>query len=198
MNYLAHLRLSRRDKYSLIGNLMGDFRRHLNGISLPAAVIEGIENHQRVDKFTDGHTEVRRLKACFSRKRRRYAGIILDVAFDHFLALHWDRFSSEPRDVFIKYCYSCLAGGMDLMPRRMQQTVTHMIQEDWLGSYEDLSGIEITLDRLARRIRFENHLGGSVEEVALNYDCIEEGFRNFFPAVVRHVNGINRQAGIIG
>ena len=197
MNYLAHLRLSRRDKHSIIGNLMGDFRRYLHGMILPADILVGVKNHQRVDKFTDSHAEIRRLKTCFSRKRRRYAGIILDVAFDHFLALHWNRFSQEPRDIFIRYCYSCLAGGMDLMPARMQQTVTYMIHEDWLGSYEDLSGIGITLDRLARRIRFENYLGGSVEEVAHNYDYIEEGFQRFFPAVMLHVNGINRQADVI-
>lgn len=197
MNYLAHLCLAQRDRYSIIGNMMGDFRRHVNGMVLPAGVLGGIENHQRVDKFTDSHPEVRRLKGCFSSKRRRYAGIILDMAFDHFLALHWERYSHEPREVFIRHCYSCLADGMDLMPARMQQTVKYMIREDWLGSYRNLSGIEITLDRLARRLRFNNHLGGSVEEVVHNYDSIEEGFQSFFPAVMQHVNAIDHRAGVM-
>ena len=106
MNYLAHLRLADRDKYSIIGNLMGDFRRYLNGMTLPEAVMDGIDNHQRVDKFTDGHIEVLELKGCFSSKRRRFAGIILDLAFDHFLAVHWERYSAEPREDFIGYCYT--------------------------------------------------------------------------------------------
>jgi acyl carrier protein phosphodiesterase len=186
MNYLAHLRLAHRDRYSIIGNLMGDFRRHLNGRVLPAAVLGGIANHQRVDKFTDSHPEVLGLKRCFSRKRRRYAGIILDMAFDHFLAVHWDNYSTEPREMFIDYSYSCLAGGKELMPARMQDTVNYMIREDWLGSYQDLSGIDIAINRLSRRIRFENQLEGAVKEIELNYDLIGSGFRIFFPSLMDH------------
>ena len=184
MNYLAHLYLAQRDKHSIIGNLMGDFRRHLNGRALPEAIMLGIENHQRVDKFTDGHIAVRELKDCFTDKRRRFAGIILDLAFDHFLAVHWERYSTESREAFIGYCYSCLADGMDLMPERMQRTVNYMIREDWLGSYRDLSGIDVALNRLSRRIRFDNHLEGAVEEIESNYALIETGFRAFFPDLI--------------
>ena len=179
--------LSNRDRHSIIGNLMGDFRRHLNGRALPEAVMGGIENHQRVDKFTDGHIEVRELKVCFSGKRRRFAGIILDLAFDHFLAVHWQRYSTEPLDEFIGYCYSCLVDGMDLMPERMQRAVKYMIREDWLGSYRDLSGIEVALNRLSRRIRFDNHLEGAVEEVVSNYALIESGFEAFFPELIKYI-----------
>ena len=196
MNYLAHLWLAQRDQHSIIGNMMGDFRRHVNGMVLPERVLCGIENHQRVDKFTDNHPVVHRLKDYFSCRRRRYAGIILDMAFDHFLALHWERYCVEPRETFIDYCYSCLSGGMELMPARMQQTVKYMIREDWLGSYKDLSGIDIALNRLSRRIRFENNLAGSVVEVAYNYNPIGEGFRSFFPDLIRHIRGNNRQAGL--
>ena len=187
--------LAQRDQHSIIGNMMGDFRRHVNGMVLPQRVLCGIENHQRVDKFTDSHPEVRRLKGCFSRRRRRYAGIILDMAFDHFLALHWECFCTEPRETFIDYCYVCLTCGMELMPARMQQTVKYMIREDWLGSYKDLSGIDIALNRLSRRIRFENNLEGAVEEVAGNYASIEAGFQRFFPELVDYVIGKKKEQG---
>jgi acyl carrier protein phosphodiesterase len=195
MNYLAHLMLAQRDQHSIIGNMMGDFRRHVNGMVLPQRVLCGIENHQRVDKFTDGHPEVRRLKGCFSRRRRRYAGIILDMAFDHFLALHWECYCTEPRETFIDYCYSCLATGMELMPARMQRTVTYMIREDWLGSYADLSGIDIALNRLARRMRFKNDLEGSVAEINCHYRHIAEGFHRFFPELIRHIHAGEYQPG---
>lgn len=166
---------------------MGDFRRHVNGMDLPAGVVRGIENHLRVDRFTDNHPDVRALKVCFSRERRRYAGIILDVAFDHFLALHWESYSTESRESFIDHCYDCLDSGMDLMPVRMQQAVKFMIREDWLGSYLELSGVEVALDRMARRIRFKNSLQGAIEEVARNYHNIGEVFHGFFPGLLDHV-----------
>ena len=195
MNYLAHLWLAPRERHAMIGNLMGDFRRHLNGMSLPGAVMRGIETHQRVDRFTDSHPEVQRLKTCFSRKRRRYAGIILDVAFDHFLAVHWDSYATEPRREFIDYSYACLHGGMELMPARMQRVVGYMIGEDWLGSYRELSGVATALDRLSRRMRFENHLHGAAAEVERHYQAIDAGFSRFFPDLVHHVNAPGQQAG---
>lgn len=196
MNYLAHLRLGRRDRFSLIGNLMGDFRRHVNGLMLPHAVIRGIDNHLRVDRFTDNHVRVRTLKTCFSRERRRYAGIILDVAFDHFLALHWQRYCPEPREIFIDHCYASLACGMDLMPARMQYVVKRMIREDWLGSYQDLSGVDMALDGIARRIRFKNNLWGAAQEVADNYNKISKVFHGFFPDLLHHIEAADH--GVVG
>ena len=191
MNFLAHLSLAERNRDSIIGNLMGDFRKYLSVEEIPDTVRQGIRNHQRVDKFTDSHEVVYALKETFSPRRRRYAGIILDVAFDHFLSVNWDRYNTEPREAFIKYSYSCLNSGLEYMPEKMQKTVCLMIREDWLGSYRQLSGIEIAINRLSRRIRFRNDLYGAVEEIQLNYKTLEQGFYDFFPALQRHVAYVN-------
>ena len=85
---------------------------------------------------------------------------------------------------------------MDLMPERMQRTVKYMVREDWLGSYRDLAGIDVALNRLSRRIRFDNHMDGSIEEVVANYNHIEAGFDSFFPALLEFVE--NRRGGVDG
>lgn len=188
MNYLAHLYLSPRTTLAVVGNLMGDFRKHVSATDLPEGVLLGIENHCRVDKFTDSHLEVRRLRNLFSKNRRRFAGIILDVVFDHFLSRHWHMFHDEDRLEYIGYLYNCLHRGRSLMPSHMQKVVDYMIEENWLGSYIDLAGIDICLNRMSRRIRFDNHLYGAIEEVEENYSVLESGFLGFFPQLIEHVN----------
>ena len=188
MNYLAHLHLSARSTHAIVGNLMGDFRKHLTGTALPADVLLGIENHCLVDRFTDSHPIIQELKQVFSSKRRRFAGIILDVAFDHFLSRYWHRFHDQERLDYICYSYGCLERGRHLMPSRMQHVVHYMITEDWLGSYIELVGIGFSLDRISHRIRFKNNLYGAVEEVERHYAELESGFLEFFPQLIDHVN----------
>ena len=191
MNYLAHLSLSHRSTHALVGNLMGDFRKHIQATKLPEGVLQGIENHCRIDKFTDNHPEIRNLKNVFSNQRRRFAGIIMDVAFDHFLSCHWHEYYQEDRRIFIDYAYTCLRRGACLMPPRMQHAVHSMITEDWLGSYADLSGIAVSLNRMSQRIRFQNKLYGAVEEIQANYAVLDRGFLEFYPQLIAYINDLS-------
>ena len=191
MNYLAHLHLSPCSTHAIVGNLMGDFRKHITDTDLPEDILLGIENHCRVDRFTDSHAVVGELKQVFSSKRRRFAGIILDVAFDHYLSRYWHEFHDQERRDYIRYAYDCLQRGRGFMPSRMQHTVHYMIAEDWLGSYIDLDGIDTCLNRISKRIRFENNLYGAVEEVESHYAELEAGFLEFFPHLTTYVNRNN-------
>lgn len=184
MNYLAHLTLCDRDTHSIVGNLLADFCKYRNGEPLPVKISKGIEHHRRIDRFTDSHPVIADLKRLFSPDRRRFAGIILDVAFDHFLARHWQTFCNENIESFIQHSYNCLTEGMEYMPDRMQFAMQAMIREDWLGGYAQLSGIDSTLNRMSRRIRFENRLAGSVTEIEGNYELIEHGFLTLYPDLI--------------
>lgn len=180
MNYLAHLFLAQRTHYSLLGNLMGDFVRDVRIEALPQEVQLGIKNHKEVDRFTDSHASVKQLKKRFSRERRRFAGIVLDVTFDYFLAKHWAQFSRQGFQEFIDYCYSSLRQQQHLMPARMRNKVNWMISSDLLGTYTTLDGIDRSLNGISARMRFENRLKGAIEEVVMNYHEVEKVFLDFF------------------
>ena len=81
---------------SKVGNLLGDFMRGVREPDLPEAVRLGLHNHRLVDRFTDHHPLVIESRALFSPQRRRFAGVALDVLFDHFLIRHWSRFHDTP------------------------------------------------------------------------------------------------------
>lgn len=188
MNYLAHLYFAEDTPESRVGNLMADFvrgpvdRQPYNG-----AVMRGMRSHVAVDRYTDGHDVVRESKALISPARRRFAGIIVDICYDHYLARNWTDFSAESLAAFIERTYGSLSAYRGDMPPVLSRVIRHMVKHDWLHGYREVAGIGRALDGLSMRIRRPNTLAGSVEELEANYDEMEGHFLRFFPDLVRHM-----------
>jgi acyl carrier protein phosphodiesterase len=194
MNYLAHLLLAGEDPEEKLGALMGDFTRgRLENLAMqyPPGIMQGIAAHRRIDLFTDRHHRFMQSKARFSKPRRRYAGIIVDVLYDHFLSHHWDRFSVIDRRAFISDVYDLLERNHHRLPERLQRVSTLMINQDWLGSYQHIDQIGEVYDRMSRRLRRPNTLSGSLEEVREHYPDLERDFADFFPALVDHTQSVS-------
>lgn len=187
MNYLAHLFLARPNPHSRMGNLLGDFCKGVDVSRYPHPVMKGLENHRLVDRFTDTHILVKQAKRCFVPKRRRFAGIALDVLFDHFLLRHWHTFSDVPVERFLNHTYADLEQAHHAMPPRMRQVVGSMLAQNWLLQYENLDGAGYALDRIAARIRFSNEFAGSIEDIERHYAELEQCFECFFPALIEHI-----------
>ena len=188
MNHFAHLVLSQPTLESTVGNLLGDFARGVDPSSLPRAVLAGLQNHRAVDRFTDAHPRVREMKQFFSRERRRFAGIALDIYFDHLLISHWHRFEQRELQAVIDGCYRRMAAARELMPHETMRRVTgRMVDYDWFGSYRDIDAVAESIDRVASRIRFANRFDNAIEDLLRNHEMIRDGFFEFYPALQRHV-----------
>jgi acyl carrier protein phosphodiesterase len=196
LNYLAHLFLAQRNPLSRMGNLLGDYRRGEDTRHYPQVVQRGLANHLAVDRYTDTHPLISESKALFSRRRRRFAGVALDVLFDHFLIRHWHSFSARDHDAFLDESYCHLLMARPIMPPRMQRHTQLMVEHDWFRQYALLDNIGMALDRIAARIRFRNGFAGMIEEIRAHESTLEERFLLFFPELVRHVHdqGIETRA----
>ena len=125
----------------------------------------------------------------FSKKRRRFAGIALDVYFDHLLIKHWSEFDNRELEAVIQSCYQRMQLGQSMMPsRHMIATTSKIVANDWFGSYRDIESIGHALDRIASRIRFKNDFENAIEDIEQNNHSIEQGFLTFFPELVNQVH----------
>ncbi|MGH8677378.1 MAG: ACP phosphodiesterase [Burkholderiales bacterium] len=185
MNYLGHLYLSPPGEDALLGSLLGDFVKGPLDDRYPPAVTRAIALHRKLDSFTDMHPEVRTSKSRISAQRRRYAGIMVDVFYDHFLARRWREFHDEPLATFAAHVYEVLNRRYEELPERLRDMAPYMIRHDWLGSYAEVGSIHCVLNRMSRRLKRENSLLGSADELVANYAHLESDFRAFLPQAQR-------------
>ncbi len=181
MNYLAHLYLAEQSREGLLGSLLGDFVKGRLDDRFPETVGRGIALHRAIDSFTDAHPLHLASRNRIGRQRRRYAGIIVDVCYDHFLCKHWTDYSSESLACFSARVYGILQEHRDDLPGRLRRIAPHMIADDWLGSYSDLANVGRALDGIAQRIVRSNPLAGALTEIEANYAALDDDFRRFFP-----------------
>lgn len=184
MNFLAHLYLADDNDDALIGNLLGDFVKGDPAGRYNAAITKGIMLHRNVDTFADSHTVTRMSRNRFSVARRRFAGVIVDVCYDHFLALHWNRYSDVTLDAFARNVYDVLGANRPILPERLKRILGLMVSEDWLGGYVRIGRVGTTLDRIAGRLSRGDQFKGAIVEVEANYGHLERDFSTFFPELI--------------
>jgi acyl carrier protein phosphodiesterase len=181
MNFLAHAFLARDDADLMLGSLMGDFVKGPLDDRYGPAIKHGLILHRSVDTYTDAHALVARSRARIGPARRRYAGILVDLFYDHYLARNWNEYTNVPLDRFTESVYANLLARSGLLPERLQRIAPHMARTDWLGSYRDTAAVGEALDRIGTRLKRGNGLLGSLEDLVENYAGLEEDFRAFFP-----------------
>jgi len=154
VNFLAHFLLAHPTSASRAGNFLGDF---ITGTpeslkdTIPADVLDGIMMHRKIDVFTDSHPAFGKGKSLLAPERRRFAGIILDVFTDHFLAKHWNRYSEVPLLTFNKEVFQNLQDHWQIMPTGAQKVARWMYEQNWFQIYTTPEGIERSLRGLSKR-----------------------------------------------
>jgi acyl carrier protein phosphodiesterase len=188
VNYLAHVFLSRETPEAILGALYGDFVKGAPEPAHSSAIRAAIALHRAIDRFTDAHRLTCASRALVSPARRRFAPILIDVFYDHFLARRWHEYCDLPLATFARQVYDVLLTHYAQLPARLQFVAPRMAAHDWFGAYAGLDGMDAAVNGIARRLARHARaaaLHGGVEELRDNYDALDEHFRAFFPELVR-------------
>jgi len=191
MNYLAHLYLAEDSDESLLGNLLGDFVKGRLGEQYSPEIIKGIRTHRKVDLYTDSHPNFLACKKLLTPERRRFAGIIVDMSFDHFLAKNWSDYSELELHDFTNRVYNVLLDREQTLPQKLRDRLPYMVQDDWLGSYKNIDTIGLALNAISKRLsRFEKAkpIKEGLDDIKANYEEFEGNFIEFFPDLISFVN----------
>ncbi|MCD9185682.1 MAG: ACP phosphodiesterase [Pyrinomonadaceae bacterium] len=188
MNHLAHFFLARRSAEAVVGAFLGDFvKGKIQANDFPEEMRVEIMVHRYVDGFTDADERILRSKEFFRKTRRRFTGIALDVAFDHFLARNWNIYTNENLRGFTQNVYRDLSLNLHYFPPNFQTFLPRMIADDWLASYKDFARVKFSLQRMSLRVRGGESLAQAFEEIKTNYDFFDELFKEFFPRLQNFV-----------
>lgn len=190
MNYLAHALLAGPVAADRVGGVIGDFVKGPLDPCPPGVspgLAAGVALHRRIDSFADSHPAFRRSRARISAERRRVSGIMIDLFYDHFLALHWERVSA-PLPVerslvdFTAHIYRLIETHPEPLPPAFLPVFERMAAHDWLTGYRDPDNVALALDRMAAfRLRRPNTLAGSGQELLQAYPGFEADFFDFLP-----------------
>ncbi|MGC6387856.1 ACP phosphodiesterase [Ewingella sp. S1.OA.A_B6] len=192
MNFLAHLHLASLANSSLLGNLLADFVRGNPDGLYSDNIVSGIRMHRRVDVMTDGLQEVKIARGYFRQEFRRVAPITLDVMWDHFLSLHWEKLVPHiSLEDFIAQCQQEIEPQLVGMPERFQNLNAWLWPERWMQRYAALPFIGNVLTGMASRRPKLSALEGSFHDLELNYDALEQLFWQFYPQMMHQAK--NRQ-----
>lgn len=185
MNYLAHALLAGPLATDRVGGVIGDFVKGLltpGPTWLTPELAAGVMLHRRIDSFADTQPAFQRSRTRASAARRRYAGIMVDMFYDHFLAVHWPRYSLQPLADFTADTYRLIRLHLPNAPDDVAAVLRRMADQDWLSSYHATDNIALALDRMAHhRLRQPNPLAGAGEELLQAYSALEMDFLEFFP-----------------
>jgi acyl carrier protein phosphodiesterase len=190
MNFLAHIYLSGESKEIIIGNFIADAVRGSNFSLYSPGVIAGIKLHHKIDGFTDSHPIVSESKKRLRLKYGKYSAVIVDIFYDHFLALDWSLYSKTPLQEYAVKTYELMSENIHIMPPKVHQILPYMISENWLFNYSKLDGIQSTLEGMSRRARFESGMEKSIEDLKMDYELYRKEFHNFFPELQKFVNNL--------
>lgn len=189
MNYLAHAYLSFGDGSLLTGNMIAD---HVKGkvalAKFPSAIQKGISLHRSIDGFTDVHVSINRAKLYFRAAYGLYAGPIVDIILDHFLANDSLHFSSEAALLaFSQETYKKLEENNHWQPPIFANYFPHMKAHNWLYNYRTLSGIKRSLQGLQQRAKYMPPIDEAYKTLVGHYYQLNQCYLEFMPEVIAFV-----------
>lgn len=188
MNYLAHLFLAGNEPEIILGNFIADHVKGSDVLKYSEKVQSGIMMHRAIDTYTDQHDIVRQSIARLRTDFRKYAGVVVDMYYDHFLSLHWQEYSATDIHIFTTTRYEILNGFSEILPARSSRLLFFMEKQNWLLSYASFDGMQQAFNGMSRRTTFVSNMEQAVENLKADYDAFESEFRQFFPELQEFVN----------
>jgi acyl carrier protein phosphodiesterase len=181
MNYLAHAYLSFNKPGMLVGNMISDFVKGKKKYDYPEMIRQGISLHREIDSFTDSHWATKEAKDIFRPAYRLYSGAMMDVVYDHFLALDKNEFSDESLLSFTINTYNLLDKYTDHFPEKFAMMYPYMKAHNWLYNYKYREGIQKSLGGVVRRAKYLTESDIAYQLFNEHYEKLKQLYQQFFP-----------------
>lgn len=187
MNFLAHVYLSGDNDEIKVGNFVADWIKGSDFKKYPDNIQKGILLHRSIDSFTDNHPTIKKSKGRLANDYGKYAGIIIDIFYDHFLAGNWNTFSKVPLELFAQNLYRILENYIHCFPLEIREFIPRFMQRRWLESYATIEGIQNVLTGMSRHTSLPDHTEAAINILREQYEGFREEFFDYFPQLTAYV-----------
>lgn len=192
MNFLAHLYLSGDNKDIITGNFIADHVKG-NGINkFSEPIRQGILLHRDIDQFTDSHAQFILSKNRLVPNYHKYAGVIVDMYYDHFLSAFWPEYSDETIEKFTRRMYKILLKRFLILPPKTKRILPFMAKDNWLIGYGKLEGLKRALSGMAYRTPFDSGMENAINDLQNDYSLYKKEFELFFPEIIEFASSQRR------
>ena len=187
MNFLAHIYLSGSDELIRLGNFSGDYVKGTDFSSFPEKVIIGLKMHRTIDSLADSHSAFLESKKRLIPVYGRYAGVVVDIFYDHILASTWENYSATPLVPYTRAFYFSMVRNYYHLPKEVKYFLPFVIQSGRLSSYATTEGISEALTIMSRRTSLPNRTHAAIELLKNDYDGFRSDFERLFPFLIEEV-----------
>ena len=127
MNYLLHLYLSPREPLVRLGSLAGDFVKGRLDDRFHPEVTQGLRLHRQLDVFAHHDPSFTASRHRLDPALGLYRGVLVDIFYDHFLAVCWDDYHPEPLERYARGVYADLRRYDGRLPEGLRRKLHHFI-----------------------------------------------------------------------
>ena len=117
-------------------------------------------------------------------KYHKYAGVIVDMFYDHFLAKNWGEYSNLSLEETAHKVYGIILNHYPVLPTKIVRLLPFMIYYNWFVSYKDIDKLKLHFEGMARRTSFISGMEKVTEDLRTDYLLYEKEFKLFFPEVI--------------
>ncbi|MFZ4413656.1 MAG: ACP phosphodiesterase [Bacteroidales bacterium] len=186
MNFLAHVYLSGNNEQLILGNLIADAVKGKQIDDFSNDILKGIKLHRLIDTYTDRHivfkTSVSRLEPVY----KKYACVIADIFYDHFLAKNFHKYSSIPLSQTAHTTYKILIRNYSILPPKSKRMLPFMVIQNWLQGYANLTDLQRVFNGMSRRASFVSGMENAIIDLKKDYTAYETEFSLFFPDIISY------------
>ncbi|MCU0391757.1 MAG: ACP phosphodiesterase [Thermoflexibacter sp.] len=184
MNFLAHAYLSGQNEEILIGNFIADHVKGKQFLQYSEGIAKGIQLHRRIDAFTDQHPIVKKSKARLQTSHRHYAGVVVDIFYDHFLAANWTKYHQENLSIYSQKVHQTISKYQEILPQKSSYFFQYMLKNQIFEIYAQIDGIHKVLTGMSKRTPFESGMEHASRNLIDFYQDFHAEFEEFFPLLI--------------
>ncbi len=190
MNFLAHVYLSGNNEQLILGNLIADAVKGKQIDNFSHDIVKGIKLHRLIDSYTDNHIVFKKSTNRLEPIYKKYASVIADIFYDHFLAKNFHKYSRISLSQTAHTAYNILIRNYDILPPKSKRMLPYMTTQNWLEGYANLTDLQRVFNGMSRRASFISGMENAIFDLKKDYAAYETEFQLFFPDIINYTNKV--------